>query len=554
MKRFKFIITGLLVFAMTFSSCDLFDLDINEDPNNPAVAASNLALTQIEIDIMNNLASTEGSLETFMGLMGTQATSRYDLNNNSFVGLWTNFYSGPAKDVNDLIAASEGSPYYLGIAKVLKAYMFASLVDLYGDIPYSEAGQGDALSKIVNPKFDDDATIYPELISLVESAITDLAGSSPVALTGDIIYANNITRWRKLANSMLLKLLITSRKAIPENAGKIRTLITENNLINTAAEDFNFTFSKDPTSIRHPWYTGAYTGGEFDFTYINNEFSVESLIDGDPRWPFQFRRQTNKVLNIGDPTERSTIPCVANSCTYGYVVLNQTIIDRLYRDKGLTYGPAEEAFLAGIFGRDRGDGDGIPADGSLRLIPGVYPAGGFYDVATPGIPAANRASGGGIYPALTGVNMAYYKIEAILELGVPGDARQLLADAIRGHISRVVNFGIGADVNSVAPSSAAIDAYVDVWLERYDAAPSNAAKLNVALKQLWFSSFGNGFELYNVFRRTGFPSQIQQHVSGTVRGFPLKLPYPQNELTLNPEASSYVNVAFDAVPVFWDVD
>jgi len=554
MKRLNIIFKSTLVLALAFTSCELNDLDINEDPNNPAVAAANLVLPQIQIDLLTNAAGVQDDANTFMGLIGTQATSRFDLNNNSYVFLWDNFYRGPAKDVEDLIAASADSPHYLGIAKILKAYGYATMVDMYGDIPYSQASQGDALDKIVNPTFDDDATIYPQLIALIESAIEDFDKPSAVSVTGDIIYGGSISKWKKLGKSMLLKLLMTSYKAIGENQGKISSLIAEDDFIGGIGDDFTFTYSKDPTSIQHPWYTGAYDGGEFDNTYINNEFSVESLIDEDPRWPFQFRRQTSSVLDINDPTERSTIPCITGSCVYGYVVMNQTIIDRLYTDKGLDYGAAEEAFLAGIFGRDRGDADGIPADGSLRLIPGVYPAGGFYDVASPGIPAANAAASGGVFPALTAVNISYYKIEAILALGVAGDARAELEAAIRGHIDRVVSFGLATDNNSVNPSSDAIDAYVALWLERYDAAPSDAAKLNLALKQLWFSSFANGIELFNVYRRTGFPSQIQQHVSGTVRGFPLRLPYPQNELTLNPEASSFINVAFDGEAVFWDVD
>ncbi|MCE2790077.1 MAG: SusD/RagB family nutrient-binding outer membrane lipoprotein [Saprospiraceae bacterium] len=72
------------------------------------------------------------------------------------------------------------------------------------------------------------------------------------------------------------------------------------------------------------------------------------------------------------------------------------------------------------------------------------------------------------------------------------------------------------------------------------------------MKQLWFSSYGNGFEIYNAYRRTGLPTNIQDHVEGTVRGFPLRLPYPQSELTLNPNAASYKDVAFDKTPIFWD--
>jgi hypothetical protein len=140
----------------------------------------------------------------------------------------------------------------------------------------------------------------------------------------------------------------------------------------------------------------------------------------------------------------------------------------------------------------------------------------------------------------------------MLELGVPGDPRAEFEKAIRGHITRVVNFGLANDLNSVKPADAAVTKYVDLWLGRYDAVASNTAKLNVVMKQLWFSSYGNGFEIYNAYRRTGLPTNIQDHVEGTVRGFPLRLPYPQSELTLNPNAAEYKTVAFDKTPIFWD--
>ena len=62
---------------------------------------------------------------------------------------------------------------------------------------------------------------------------------------------------------------------------------------------------------------------------------------------------------------------------------------------------------------------------------------------------------------------------------------------------------------------------------------------------------GSGIEIYNAYRRTGFPNTIQEPINPT-RGFPLRLPYPQAELTLNPNAANYKAVAFDKDPIFWD--
>ena len=509
---------------------------------------------------MTNLANNEGDLETFVGLMGTQALSRYDLNNNSYTGFWDDMYTGCLKDIEGLITATTANeatgvkenPYYLGMAQTMKAIGYASMVDMWGDVPFSEASQGDAVNKIINPKFDKDADIYNACLALIDAAIANF-GKTSIKPDGDLIYNGDMAKWLKAAKTVKLKLLMTGRKGIANSTDAIKNLVSAGGLISSEAEDMVFKYSKDPTSIRHPWYTGAYTGGEFDYTYICHEFMVESLIEEDPRWPFQFRRQTENILDSNDPTQFNSQPCSGGQpCIYGYVVNNANLIKRIYTDKGLAFGDTEKKFLAGIFGRDRGDGDGIPSDGSFRTIPGVYPCGGYYDVAKPGVPAANAAQGAGIFPFLTGVNTSYYLIEAMLELGAAGDPRAEFEKAIRGHISRVVNYGRANDANSVAPSADAITKYANLWLDRYDAAGSNTAKLNVVMKQLWFSSYGNGFEIYNAYRRTGLPTNIQEHVEGTLRGFPLRLPYPQTELTLNPNAAAYKDVAFDNSPVFWD--
>lgn len=537
-------------------SCSLNDLNINEDPNNPSSAALNLLLSNSQVSLMSNLAANEGDAATFMGLMGTQGLSRYDLTNNSYTGFWDNMYIGPLKDLQGLISSAEasGNVHYLGIAQTMQVMAYAQMVDFWGDVPYSEAGKGDAINSIINPKFDKDADIYTNLLTTIDKAIENLGKTSGVKVEGDLIYSGNISNWTKAAKSVKLKLLITARKGLPNANALITDLIAAGGFINTAAEDIKFTFSKDPTSVRHPWYTGAYTGGEFDYTYFTNELMVESLVDEDPRWPFYFRRQTDIILDSNDPTQFNTQPCSGGgACIYGYVVNNPVVIDRLYTQKGKTFGDAEKKFLAGVFGRDRGDADGLPADGTLRTLPGVYPCGGYFDVAAAqGVPAANRAPGGGIFPYLTGVNIKYYLIEAMLELGVAGNPRSEFEAAIKNHISRVVDFGAATDPNSVRPSAAAIQSYADLWLGRYDAASSNAAKLNVVMKQLWYSSIGNGYEIYNAYRRTGLPTNIQEHIDGTIRGFPLRVPYPQTELTLNPNAASYKDVAFDAAPIFWD--
>jgi hypothetical protein len=550
-------IGAVAALAWWAGACDKFDLDINTDPNNPTSTTPNLLLNSAEFALMDNLAGgINDAQHGFMGL--TASFDTWDVPAPSWNFFWGNVYAGALKDIEGLIEASSAdpasgraeNPHYLGIGQLLKAYTYVTLVDLFGDVPYSEALKGDAATIITNPKFDDDEMVYREMKSLVDAALVNLNKTSGVKVDGDIIYAGNINKWKAFANSLKLKMAMTTRLVDPATAKtEVETLLAAGGLLAASGDDFQLQFSKLVTpDNRHPWYIGPYTGGEF--TYISSQLMFEMVDLGDPRFPFYFRRQQKKVLDPNNPTEKGTIPCTTTpGCTYGYMVSNQWVRDSLF---GSDITQAEVDFLAGMFGRDRADPAGVPADGTLRTIPGVYPCGGYYDVTAPGLPAANRAPGGGIFPALTHVNILFYRIEAALAMGanVGATPRALFEEAIRKHIAKVSAYGVATDVgNAVAPSAAAVDAYVAEWLAKYDAAPTDNAKLNVVMKQLWFCSWGSAYELWNAFRRTGLPTTLQEPID-PVRNEPKRMPYPQNETTLNPNAPQ--GVVYDQDKIFWD--
>nr|HPN71944.1 hypothetical protein [Saprospiraceae bacterium] len=79
--KIRYIIYNIILATvlMVVPGCSLTDLNVNEDPNNPSTAASNLLLSNIEVNLMSNFAANEGDAAAFMGLMGTQGLSRYDL-------------------------------------------------------------------------------------------------------------------------------------------------------------------------------------------------------------------------------------------------------------------------------------------------------------------------------------------------------------------------------------------------------------------------------------------------------------------------------------------
>ena len=563
-----------LIFIIT--SCDLFDLDINNDPNNPTVVTPDLLLPTVMLDASSLFAG--GINSNTHGFVGGNISSSddYNLNTTSYNGLWEALYTGPMKDLDEVIKYTTNSgvlPKSLGVAQVLKAYYSSMMVDLWGDIPYFTAWNANNTgAPEKNPAYDNSVDIYKDCFALIDAGIANLAIASTDPLAaGDPIYRGDVAKWTKAAWSLKLRLLVQVRKSAAFSgtvAADIATVLTKP-LITSAADDFQFQFGKllQPDN-RHPWYQAAYTGAENGYNYFGHQMMFEMILNRDPRFPFYFKRQTTTVLDFNIPEERGTAPCTSSvGCVYGYIVLNTGSGKPLnqLQTAGIISTPptkADKDFLAGVFGRDRGDNSGVPLDGSFRTAPGVYPAGGYFDDANPTTRKVrnNGAFGNGIFPMITATNVKFYQIEAALMLGTAGNARTLYESAIRGSIAKVAAFGATLDVNSIAPTTGAIDAYVAKQMAIYDAETSNEGRLNRVLKQAWFTNFGNGFEVYNAARRTsnatipsGYPNDLKPPLQ-TIRDFPFRLPYSLNELTLNSSAEAQKSVVFDKDRIFWDID
>jgi hypothetical protein len=593
------IAAGLLI---TAGSCELTDLNINNDPNSPTQATPKLLLPSAQLGLINWMSGINNDAHGFVGILSSN--DNYNLANTSYNGFWASFFVGGGKDLDELIkgATQAGNqPHYLGIAQTMKAYFYGTMVDMFGDVPYSEAFKANEVIPNTNPKFDKDKDIYDALIKLCDDAIVNLNKIQGQPVKGDndrsdVIFNGDINSWKLVANSVKFRLLVNSRRVRTTAKTEIDAVLRAG-VITNSANDLKFTYNNLRTPDgRHPWAQAGYSGDNL-FTYFSHQIMAEMIENDDPRLPFYFRRQTRRILDQNDPTDRNSTPCTGvSTCGYGYMVLNPKIVNRLLVDKGkvpisvgnnlkaitdifvsfgnnaasiqnslvnnFRYTPEqakaiydELTFLAGYFGRDKGDFSGVPQDVNFRTAPGVYPAGGLYDGREIEVKPTNGTSGKGqgVFPMITNFQIGFLKTEAILTLGVAGNARDEFKRAIEEQFKFVQSVGEANDSNTKKMDVAAITKYVNSFLDRYDKATTNEQKLNVVLKQAWFSNFGNGIEIYNAFRRTGYPNDIQLNVMRPPRQFALRLPYPQQELTYNPNAASYKDVIFDRDAIFWDV-
>jgi hypothetical protein len=211
----KIKIISILLTALLFSSCSKWiDPSINVDPNNP----TDVAMAQLVAPIEVNLAYVIGGDLARMGCAWTQQIAGlqsqnadmdiYNISEAEVENAWQwNLYTPGMINTKILMKKAETntSPHYSGIAKVLMAYHLGVTTDLWGDIPYSDAFNGDSGQS--KSKYDTQQTIYTTIFTLLNAAITDLSSASSSYEPGseDVIYGGDLTKWKKTAYALIAR-------------------------------------------------------------------------------------------------------------------------------------------------------------------------------------------------------------------------------------------------------------------------------------------------------------------------------------------------------------
>jgi hypothetical protein len=225
MKAMKKLLYVLAAVVVVTTACTKNLSDLNIDPKNPSTAPSYAFFTNAQRSLSNTLASSNVNLNIFrLIVQHWQETqypeeSQYDLGTREINGaIWDAFYRDVIRDLRESktlipkdVLNPDGSPdaarqqNELAIVEVMEIYSWYYLVTTFGDIPYSEA------MDISNPfpKYDDAKTIYNDLLTRLDAAITKLNVSAASFGTADIVYGGNVAAWKKFANSLKLKMGIT---------------------------------------------------------------------------------------------------------------------------------------------------------------------------------------------------------------------------------------------------------------------------------------------------------------------------------------------------------
>lgn len=243
-----------LVFAFVISCKNLDEININPNGVDPANADLNFLLPTT----ITNIGQTVFNLGfgPFSGVMQhTQQTgwqggyNNYDWDNTSHS--WSGYYNILMNNDAYFKKAKEGKyEFHEGTARVLKAYMFGLITDLWGDAPYTDALKAESGSGYFKPKFDDQKDIYHAIIAELDTANNLLSKSASaytnVASKQDVLYAGDPAKWRKFANSLALRYYMRLQAKEPSVAEqgikKITSDPTKYPLITSSADDANISF------------------------------------------------------------------------------------------------------------------------------------------------------------------------------------------------------------------------------------------------------------------------------------------------------------------------
>lgn len=518
---------------MIMASCNKF-LDINDDPNNPTAPMLNLILPATQLTLAGDFTTLNSGGSAVGQHMASGTLNRWSQTGTSFSGAWSAYYTGALPDLETIIkvGTEEGQWGYVAIAKLEKAYLYSIMVDVWGDIPYSEAG-GD----FPNPVLDNGQDIYERLFVLIDEALADMDKGFNVAPAADIFYQGSRSNWERFGNSLKLKLYNQIRLVDPNrSATAIRGLISSGApLIEHNNQDFTFQYgvSVAPNS-RHPWFVSWYNTGRGG--YVSMPLIDRLKAQDDPRLRYYVFRM-DEVRGLANSTNGE-----------------------------------------GYYGRYPGDGTASPADLNTRAIVGIYPAAGLYDNGMiPSLTSENvylnndgavtgttnnsfkialftngDGTGAGILPFLTNFMVKFIRAEAALMLNTGEDARQLLLDGVEAHLN-VVNAVSASNGGQTIPA-AHITGFVNRIGQQFDAADADG-KMALLMMQKWIALYGNGVEAYTDYRRTGLP--VLEELLAPLDEFPMRFFYSETELTSNETLipiRDELQRAQQFTPVFWDVN
>ena len=523
----------LLVAVSFVASCDKGFKEMNTNPNayTEPVIGNLFTMSQVRTAGVGTNDRNRVSIKYFAGTnqymaaLGTNWSGDKNFENGQFGDLFETIYAVHLKELVQMLAITKDKPEminYYAIGSIWRVYVLHRATDMYGDVPYSEAGLG-FVSATFKPKYDKQSDIYPMMLSELQTAIGQLDPAKPTFGSADIIYSGNIAKWKIFANSLMLRLGMRMSNVDP---------VKSKEWVLKAITGGVMTSNADVAKVNHA--PGSTNSENRDAAELKRESFPESnqgrgpvklaktLIDylvsyNDPRLPFYATLWEGNIL--------------ANQAAKLPVTTNPTL------QKGLPNGHDATTIKTVI-----------PNWNNNMLVEYSEPnTGTIASLSAPSV-------------ILSYAEVEFLLAEASLRGWHPSSAAAHYSAGINASMKSTSFFPTPVLYPGGGPFSipqATIDAYIA-------ARPLNSASFAAAMEQvhtqfyLAMFMFYDNFEAFSNIRRTGYPVLTPPNYPGNFTGGKalVRLRYPVSEATLNKEnyeaAVATQGPDLYTTPVWWD--
>ncbi|MBD3723288.1 MAG: SusD/RagB family nutrient-binding outer membrane lipoprotein [Flavobacteriaceae bacterium] len=299
MKKISlFFVTALAVLTV---SCDKDFESINQSPNDSQVTDPNLLLASTIISTQNVMYNAQVGGD--MGLCWAQHWSKVQYNDEEkyiprralMNSVWTSMYAsviGEAKAAY-VLAGDKGNTNLQAAALVMQANAFQILTDVFGPVPFVEAG----VPGNFKPAYDSQEDVYDGIIALLDEAeMLFASGEGDLTVSSDLLYGGDVTKWRKLAASLKLKALMRISK-VRNVSADVQALVDSGMLMSSNDDSAQLAYTASQPDANPIYETIVYS--------TRKEYKMSSVLIGmlnslnDPRLPV-FAQVNNSGVYVGN--------------------------------------------------------------------------------------------------------------------------------------------------------------------------------------------------------------------------------------------------------------
>ena len=531
MRQSKYITIITMACALFFASCsDEYMENMNTDPSKAATIDPNAQLTTAQLQTYGDLSMMEiyrnyhyAFTQQLMGCWNTtNYGGRHTLDNNEMSRIWTSFYTQSLKNIIDAQYRTAEDAEKVNINSVLRiyrVYLMSIITDTYGDAPFSEAGLGFLEGKF-NPKYDKQEDIYNAFFLELEDAVNKIDPAKD-KVTGDLIYAGDVTKWQQLANSLRLRFAMRISNVNPTKA----QTEFENAL---AANGGVITDASSDALIKY--MTIAFSFGQEAYSDYRGNSLSQLLFGNDPANNPSYLCSTffNQLYNSGDPRTFKISRCYYDGLMSATSPDNRVDITQEMIEKGIAFSPRDPGayswepwptgYDSDICAELAVNNPSVTATMAREVEPKL--ANNFLKSDNPGV-------------VMTSAEVKFLMAEATVKKWNVGSvsAEDLYKQGVRAAIDFLTdNYGC----------TATTDAEFDAFIQDKGAfGHTDNQKLEAINTQAWILHFTNPAECWANVRRSGYPKLkspaeygFGQYLTGGTE-IPVRLCYPVLESSYN---------------------